>query len=143
MAAGAGLVKAGEAGRGLNSRWYPETLGRRIDGLRSLKERVSFVHGDAFAVIKTYSARANAFFFVDPPYTAGGKNAGKRLYTHSEIDHELLFSKMAATKGSAMLTYDDAPEVRALAVAHGFRVEPVPMKNTHHEVIRELLILKP
>lgn len=26
---------------------------------------------------------------------------------------------------------------------NGFRVEPVPMKNTHHEVIRELLILKP
>ena len=30
MAAGAGLIKAGEAGKGLKSRWYPETLAKRI-----------------------------------------------------------------------------------------------------------------
>ena len=40
MAAGAGLVKAGEAGRGLHSRWYPETLGARIDALRAIKVTV-------------------------------------------------------------------------------------------------------
>jgi len=41
------------------------------------------------------------------------------------------------------MTYDDAPEVRLLAERHGFRVESVPMKNTHHKVVHELLILKP
>jgi len=41
-----------------------------------------------------------------------------------------------------MLTYDDAPEVRALAHAFGFNVCQVPMKNTHHAVMQELLILK-
>ena len=71
------------------------------------------------------------------------KQAGSRLYTHSEIDHEGLFALMASVRGSVMLTYDDAPEVRLMAERHGFRVEPVPMKNTHHELIRELLILKP
>ena len=92
---------------------------------------------------KRYADDANAFFFVDPPYTAGGKKAGARLYTHNEIDHEGLFALMASVRGSVMLTYDDAPEVRSMAERHGFRIEPVPMKNTHHEVIRELLILKP
>lgn len=143
MAAGAGLVKSGEAGRGLHSRWYPETLARRIETLQTLRDRITFEQTDAFEVVKRYAKDSNAFFFVDPPYTAGGKNAGKRLYTHNEIDHEGLFALMASVRGSVMLTYDDAPEVRLMAERHGFRVEPVPMKNTHHELIRELLILKP
>jgi hypothetical protein len=50
---------------------------------------------------------------------------------------------MASVRGSVMLTYDDAPKVRSMAERHGFRIEPVLMKNTHHELIRELLILKP
>lgn len=143
MAAGAGLVKAGEAGRGLNSRWYPETLVKRINALQLIRDRITFEQADAFEVIKRYADDEDAFFFIDPPYTAGGKKAGSRLYTHSEIDHEGLFALMASVRGSVMLTYDDAPEVRLMAERHGFRVEPVPMKNTHHELIRELLILKP
>lgn len=143
MAAGAGLVKTGEAGRGLNSRWYPETLAKRIDALQIIRDRITFEQADAFEVIKRYVDDEDAFFFVDPPYTAGGKKAGSRLYTHSEIDHEGLFALMASVRGSVMLTYDDAPEVRLMAERHGFRVEPVPMNNTHHELIRELLILKP
>ena len=108
-----------------------------------MRDRITFEQADAFEVVQRYADDANAFFFVDPPYTAGGKKAGARLYTHNEIDHEGLFALMASVRGSVMLTYDDAPEVRSMAERHGFRIEPVPMKNTHHEVIRELLILKP
>lgn len=143
MAAGAGLVKAGESGRGLHSRWYPETLAKRIEALRTVRERITFEQGDAFDVIRHFANDPNAFFFIDPPYTAGGKKAGNRLYTHNVIDHDELFALMASVHGSVMLTYDDAPEVRKMAECHGFRVEPVPMKNTHHEIMRELLILKP
>jgi DNA adenine methylase len=143
MAAGAGLVKAGEAGRGLKSRWYPATLAKRIEVLRMLKGNIVFHHGDAFETVRQFADDPNAFFFVDPPYTAGGKKAGNRLYTHSEVDHEGLFALMASVEGSVMLTYDDAPEVRAMSARHGFRVETVPMKNTHHAIIKELLILKP
>jgi DNA adenine methylase len=50
---------------------------------------------------------------------------------------------MAKARGSVMLTYDDTPEVRALAKRHGFRAQTVPMKNTHHAIIQELLLLKP
>jgi len=143
MAAGAGLVKAGEAGRGLKSRWYPETLAKRIEVLRSIKDRIAFEQEDAFEVVRRYADDPDAFFFIDPPYTAGGKKAGSRLYTHNEIDHEGLFALMASVRGSVMMTYDDAPEVREMAERHGFRVEQVPMKNTHHAIIYELLILKP
>ena len=111
--------------------------------MQTMRGRITFEHADAFDVVRRYADDADAFFFVDPPYTAGGKNAGKRLYTHNEIDHEGLFALMSSVRGSVMLTYDDALEVRVMADRHGFRVEPVPMKNTHHELIRELLILKP
>jgi len=143
MAAGAGLVKTGEAGRGLNSRWYPETLVKRIEILRDLRKSISFEKADAFEVIRRFSENKNACFFIDPPYTAGGKKAGSRLYTHNEIDHEQLFALMASVRGSVMMTYDEAPEVRQLAERYGFRIETVPMKNTHHSIIHELLILKP
>ena len=143
MAAGAGLVKAGEAGRGLHSRWYPETLATRIEAIRLLKDRITFQHADAFEVIRSHQDDPNAFFFVDPPYTAGGKKAGKRLYTHNEVNHVGLFALMLRVRGSVMMTYDDTPEVRQLAYQCGFRVEEIPMKNTHHAIIRELLILKP
>jgi DNA adenine methylase len=143
MAAGAGLVKSGEAGRGLHSRWYPETLATRIEALHSLKDRITFEQGDAFDVIRRFSSDPSAAFFIDPPYTAGGKKAGNRLYTHNEIDHEGLFALMGKVRGSAMLTYDDTSEVRKLAKQYKFRIVEVPMKNTHHAIIRELLILKP
>ncbi|HGM5007269.1 TPA: DNA adenine methylase [Serratia marcescens] len=143
MAAGAGLVKEGEAGKGLKSRWYPETLAKRIEILRSMKDNIDFEHRDAFSVITRFVDDSDAFFFIDPPYTAGGKKAGSRLYTHNEIDHEGLFALMASVRGSVMMTYDDAPEVREMAERHGFRIELVPMKNTHHAIIHELLILKP
>lgn len=143
MAAGAGLVKAGESGKGLHSRWYPKTLATRIEVLRSLRKRINFKQGDAFEAMLPFVDDSNAYFFIDPPYTAGGKNAGSRLYTHSIIDHAGLFKFMASVKGSVMLTYDDSIEVRSLANQHGFRIEPVPMKNTHHQIIKELIILKP
>lgn len=143
MAAGAGLVKAGEAGKGLRSRWYPETLAKRIEAIRSLKDRIEFEQGDAFEAIRRFAGDQDAFFFIDPPYTAGGKKAGSRLYTHNEVDHEGLFALMTTVQGTVMMTYDDAPEVRELAEKYGFRVEQIPMKNTHHAIIYELLILKP
>jgi DNA adenine methylase len=65
------------------------------------------------------------------------------LYAHNEVDHQRLFRAAASVKGSVMMTYDDAPEVRQMAAECGFRVEQIPMKNTHHEVMKELLLLKP
>jgi DNA adenine methylase len=79
-------------------------------------------------------------FFIDPPYTAGGKRAGSRLYKHCEVDHERLFSECEKLMGDFLLTYDNADEVRALADRHGFDYRPVAMKNTHHAEMSELLI---
>jgi DNA adenine methylase len=98
------------------------------------------VQGDAFEVIAEHRKNQDAVFFIDPPYTAGGKRAGSRLYTHSEIDHNRLFSLCESLHGDFLMTYDNADEVRALAERHGFETKTVPMKNTHHAEMAELLI---
>jgi DNA adenine methylase len=143
LAPGAGLIKSGENGHGLTSRWYPQTLVKRMSTLRAVRHRVSFIEGDAFDVTRAFLDDPRAVFFIDPPYTAGGKRAGVRLYLHNTIDHECLFAHMANAAGCVMMTYDDTPEVVNLANRHGFSIERVPMKNTHHAVMNELLILKP
>ena len=142
LAPGAGLVKAGENGKGLLSRWYPETLVKRMTLLRSVRARVEFIEGNAFDVIQQHAGNPTAAWLVDPPYSLGGKKAGSRLYLHNCIDHELLFAGMSAVEGRFLMTYDDAPEVVAMAGKHGLVIARVPMKNTHHEIIYELLITK-
>ena len=142
LAPGASLVKSGESGKGLKSRWYPETLVRRIRLINKYHARIEFLEKDGFDVIRQHRGDPRAVFFVDPPYTAGGKKAGKRLYRFNDVNHEELFSLMARTEGAFLMTYDDADEVRQLARSHGFRVDRIPMKNTHHRVMYELLIRK-
>lgn len=141
LADGASLMKTGENGRGVASRWYPETLVKRLQVLESLSQNIEFLEGPAFPVIERFLHRRDAAFFIDPPYTAGlGKRAGLRLYRHNELDHEALFSLLEKAVGLVLMTYDDCPEVAVMANSHGFRVERIAMKNTHHEKKFELLI---
>jgi len=140
LAEGAGVLKNGENGKGILSRWYPQTLAKRITNIEFIADRLEFIHGDAFDVLARFQKEREAVFFIDPPYTVGGKRAGSRLYTHSEIDHEHLFSVCEKLRGDFLMTYDNAEEVRALAERHGFETKPVAMKNTHHAEMDELLI---
>ena len=140
LAKGTGLIKVGENGKGLASRWYPETLNRRIREIVAMCDRLAFIHGDGLAVLREHAEDRTAVFFIDPPYTASTKRAGSRLYTHSIIDHEELFRVAASLKGDFLMTYDNADEVRQLARRHDLDTALVPMKNTHHAEMNELLI---
>jgi len=99
LAPGAGIVKQGENGKGLLSRWYPETLRKRILDIGAIRGRIRFV-----------------------------------------LDHEELFRLAGAIRGDFLMTYDDAEEVRALAVRHRFETRLVAMNSTHHATMYELLI---
>lgn len=140
LATGAAPLKHGENGKGIKSRWYPETLQKRISEIAKLRNRITFIEGDGVAVIREYSKNADIAFFIDPPYTAAGKKAGKRLYNCYELDHEELFRLMTTVQGDFLMTYDDTEGVRELAGKCGFDVELVAMKNTHHAAMTELLI---
>jgi DNA adenine methylase len=142
MAPGAGILKAGERGRGLLSRWYPQTLVNRIILLRSLAPRVTFIQGDGFAVIRRFAKRKDAAFFIDPPYSLGTTKAGSRLYKHNVIDHERLFDRAASLRSPFVMTYDDDARVVELASERGFAIDRVPMRSTHHTLKNELIIKK-
>lgn len=142
LAAGAGRIKHGENGKGLNSRWYPQTLRRRILDIAAIGDRMEFIHGDGIAVLRQARPRAEVVAFIDPPYTAAGKRAGSRLYRHANLDHEALFHVAHELAGDFLMTYDDTLAIRALARRHGFATATVAMKNTHHAPITELLIAR-
>ncbi len=140
LAQGAGLVKLGENGKGLASRWYPGTLQKRILDILTIRDKISFIEGDGLEVVRQYVNHADAAFFIDPPYTAAGKKAGSRLYTHSTLNHDELFRAASTLAGDFLMTYDNTPEIEELAEWYGLDIAPVAMKNTHHAYMTELLI---
>ena len=91
-------------------------------------------------VLQSYKNDAQAVFFVDPPYTAGGKSAGKRLYAYFELNHQKLFESCSQLSGDFLMTYDDALEVHDLVHQHSLSSKLIPMKNTHHAPMTELVI---
>jgi len=142
LANGAGMLKNGENGKGLFSRWYPETLKRRILAIGKFREQIRFIEGDGVEVIQQFANNENAIFFVDPPYTASEKKAGMRLYKYHQLDHDELFQEVSNIRGNFLMTYDNAVEVRKLARRYGFSFETIAMRNTHHITLSELLISK-
>lgn len=142
LAKGSGLLKFGENGKGIRSRWYPRTLAKRFIDLQKIAYKIDFRLEDGLEVIKEYANQADAVFFIDPPYTAGGKKAGKRLYKYCDINHEDLFTICETIKGDFLITYDNAREVKTLADRHGLQYCLVPMTNTHHATMQELVIGK-
>jgi DNA adenine methylase len=138
MAPGAGLVKTGENGRGLNSRWYPETLARRIREIAQVRHRFSFIEGDGLEIMQRYADVDDAVFFADPPYTI----ASRRLYERWQIDHRQLFRLLRSVRGDVLLTYDNTKEIVDLAEEFAFGMRAIAMKNTHHAKMNELLIGK-
>lgn len=136
LANGAGLVKRGEKNKGIGSRWYPETLKKRILAIDALKHRIRFIPGDMFNLWSHYPHTDQTLYFLDPPYL----KASRRLYRHATIDHTQLFQWAAQVQGSVLMSYDNAAEVQCMAVAHGLRTHPIAMKNTHHAHKTELLI---
>ena len=140
LAPGSGVLKYGENGKGLKSRWYPETLRKRILDITTVSARMRLVQGDGLDVLRQFSPDADAVYLIDPPYTAAGKKAGSRLYTYNELDHEELFRIAETLAGDFLMTYDNADGVKTLAERHGFDTLAIPMKNTHHAEMNELLI---
>jgi len=140
LAPGAGMVKNGENGKGLASRWYPATLSRRIQQIVKIRDRFTFIEGDGVEILKKNLHRTDAAFFIDPPYTAGGKKAGSRLYAHSELNHQVLFEVCSRLAGNFLMTYSNDKTAQDLVRQSQLVMKEVAMKNTHHAKMTELLI---
>lgn len=136
MTEDASFLKRGEDGKGVRSRWYPETLKKRIEAISNHREKITFLHQDGVSYIRANSKTTTTAFFLDPPYTV----AGARLYTHSDIDHRELFTVASEVSGNLLMCYDNSAEIRSLAQEFGFSIRRVEMKTAHHSVKKELLI---
>lgn len=136
LAPGASFIKKGENGKGIASRWYPNTLRRRIEAIVRERRNIAAICGDGIEFIRYNACRPDTAFFIDPPYTV----AGRRLYRHSVVDHEELFRVANRIRGDFLMTYDNAVGIKELANKFGFKTKLVAMKNTHHEIMNELLV---
>lgn len=136
LAPAAGLMKKGEDGRGLQSRWYPETLSKRILSIANKRKRIRFIQGDGIEFLREYDAPERTALFLDPPYMV----AGKRLYEYSDVDHQTLFAVARQFAGKVLMTYNNVSAIRTIAEEFGFQTRVVRMKNSHNRMKKELLI---
>jgi DNA adenine methylase len=142
MAPGAGLLNRGEGDKGISSRWYPETLIRRINEIHRLAPRIQFLAEDGLSTLNAFSQIPNCCAFIDPPYVAGGRGAGKRLYTHYDVSAEAVFEAAANFIGPAILTYHRSRIIRRLAESSGMICSELSVRNAHDKLRRELFITK-
>ena len=136
LAPGSSLNRRGENGKGFLSRWYPKTLAARLNAISEHADRIAFYEANSMKMIEPLLRSC------DPPYTAGGKRAGTRLYVHNDLDHERLFWILAQHEASVLMTYDYSPEVVRLVDRYGFQAVQVRMKNAHHDRLAELVITR-
>lgn len=145
LAPGASFLESGENAQGISSRWYPDTLVRRLQAIGKHAKRITFYEGDSMPILEPLlqGLGQKATVFVDPPYTGdGGKRAGSRLYAHCTIDHARLFRILDRSRSDFMMTYDEAKEIVDLINKHCFNAVRVEMKNAHYSKIFELVITR-
>lgn len=145
LANGASLTRKGENGAGIASRWYPSTLIRRLRAIAEVAPRITFHQTDGMQTLSSLlgEPHEDMAFFIDPPYTGGGgKRAGKRLYTHNDVDHARLFSLLAESNANFLMTYDRSLEIESLIETHKFHAVQVMMKSGHHVLLPELVITR-
>jgi DNA adenine methylase len=126
--------------QGLRSRWNSKNLVAELQKVRNVRSKITFIRGDAFDYLPKYP---DAFAFVDPPYTVGGKGPGVGLYRHNHVDHDALFKILSERPGPWMATYNDVPEVMALVKKHDFVVEQVEMTNLRADADYHELMIRP
>jgi DNA adenine methylase len=136
LADGAGILREGEAGGGLNSRWYPDTIADRILEIVKYKDRITFRQGDGIRVLRKYTGEKNTIFFIDPPYAP----VGERLYNYFDIDHDKLFDIAEGLKGDFLITYNRTTDVQALVRKHHLHYRSIRMNGGSNEEKMELLI---
>ncbi len=145
LAHGASFTRKGENGAGIASRWYPNTLIRRLRAIAECATRITFCETDGMQMLASLLGKPHddVALFVDPPYTGkGGKRAGKRLYAHNDIDHARLFSILAESNANFLMTYDRSLEIEALIESYNFHAVQVLMKSGHHALVPELVITR-
>ena len=124
---------------GVNRRWYPKSLAHRLRCLNMVRHCLDFQQMDALHLLSEHRKRSDVTFFIDPPYTAGD-HAGRRLYNHNDVDHQMLFHLCSKLEGEFLMTYSSTEMVWEMAEKHKLDVRMVNMKSATHKIKTELII---
>lgn len=90
--------------------WLPETLDTSLQFVYEARSKIELL-SDAFDALRRTDS-PDSYAFVDPPYSAGRRSPGHKLYSESKIDHEVLFNLLGPWRGSWQLTSEDCAEMR-------------------------------
>jgi DNA adenine methylase len=132
-----GYLKNGEEGRGLKSRWYPETISKRIKDIADRRDRITLHENvDGRRFLRKAQDKRNYVYFIDPPYS----EVGRRLYEWSTVRPHTVFDRASQLKGRFLMTYKNVPQIRLLAERFDFETAPIRMWNGHNARRTELLI---
>ncbi len=143
MAPGAGWPNRGERNRGIQSRWYPETLAKRVESVHALRDKITFIHGDRLEALKVYSKIPNTVAFVDPPYVqeAAEQGFGSTAITTLVVKSCLTQSEISRGRQSSRITVRTSSSVRRRLQASIART--VRMHTAHTVSKRQLILHKP
>ncbi|ANN70640.1 DNA adenine methylase [Bordetella bronchialis] len=136
-----GLAQAGDWK--LDCRFKKEDLIEKIRRIALYKEQITLTRQDASTYLSSTvkTLPRHALINIDPPYYRKGPELYCSFYEHA--DHKRLAQTIRKLRRPWMLTYDDAPEIRAL-----YRGLPATTKElTYYAQVKrtgiELLVLNP
>lgn len=118
----------------------PDSIIELITEINQRLSRVRIEHQD-FEVVLTDYDRQGAFFYCDPPYSAG---QGYITATTAGFEHERLRECLGGVKSRWLLSYDDSPKIRELYRGYQIleitRDNSLNKKHSKNATYRELII---
>jgi len=98
----------------IDCRFNREQLSRRIMRIAKYREQIHLTNLDALKFVRKMDRKLpeRSLIFIDPPYF----NKGSSLYTsfYNPEDHAGVAKEVLQSEKNWVVTYDDAPEIRAL-----------------------------
>lgn len=98
----------------IDCRFNRDDLAKRISRISKYKDRIHLSHLDGLKFLTRCEQRLpkTSFLFIDPPYFKKGSS----LYTnfYQSKDHDAVARRIVESEKNWVVTYDDAPEIRAL-----------------------------
>lgn len=123
----------------IGSRWSPEYICKKIDGIRRDLSSVSVLGGACSCLdFDEMILGDDSLLYLDPPYYEQGPSLYKHAF--STVDHERLARLLRKRTSPWLLSYDDCPQIRSLYQWALVKTVPVNYSITGASRRSELLI---
>ena len=129
-----------------DARFYRETLAARVRAIALQRDHIHITNEDARRFLATAlprgRARRRVFAYLDPSYYANGNRLYQNAYTDRDYQ-ELACSMLRRVSLKWIMSYDDAPFIRALYRTCDFSHVALRYSLQHKKRAQELVILPP